>query len=518
MDINVVPLDSLELRNQKQLRRNAHIVFLALLFGSLLLILAPIFDIPNAQLLLPLGILLLVWALTVPILKFRLDLLATLSVAALVMVGAYALKPLYLTWIGEGLIEVGSPRYKMPLVDDVTIRGTWYVILFSVALLLAYAFTGGNRGRQASWLPRNCQSQAVHSVAIVLIVIGLLGWAVVLVFTGIKLPTIFARPFEFRYFIFETPGLYHIRNFLMWSLWSGFWLPFLLSMLTDGRVRGGKKLWLCVYFIFLEVISVGLGQRWLIIMPIVYVVVIRNLVGRKIGLLAAVLLAALSAGISFSYILYRNLSWEGVTFGTLAQALSEIDIPVYSVLVEGMLMAINRFEFFPVVLAEFDGELLFGRTLLYVFVIAFPMSLFPGRPVFIDTFFTRSILYYGDEIEDYGIAWGVMPEWYINFHVPGIIIAGLIIGFILHLTKNFIEGNKRNLYGLLIYINGYINLFTLPYTLILLGFYTGGTVEVLFFFVLNVGLSMVLAMVSRGRIHSVSLGEKEGRLFISPKP
>lgn len=489
--------DALTIRNEQQLKRNGRIIFTVLVSAATVLILSPLLNLPNAELLVPLGILCLVWATVVPILKFRFDFMAALPMAAMLILIAYVLKPIYLTWIGEHMVEVGASHYQISLLDQKTIAGTWYTVIFSIAIIMAYLLAGGSIGRNVPWLPRNWNPKAIRWLIPIMITSGLIGWAIVIIFWGNGLGVIFKNVFVFRYFIFETPGLYHTRNLLMWLLWSAFWLILLSKIVTGTPIDRATKFRLFAYFIFLEVISIGLGQRFLIIMPVVYLIIVFNLTRRKIGILRVLGLGAFAGAVSYCYAIYRNLSWTGATLDGLYQELLSTDTNVFSMIAEGIISSVNRFEYLPTVIAEFNQDPMFGKTLLHLFLIPFPMSLFPERPIYIETFLTREILYRGNESVDFGIAWGAMAEWYINFHVFGIVVAGFLIGLLLRAIHNFIESNKSNPSVLLIYINGYVNFVTIPFSLIAIGFYSAGTVEFLFFFVLNICLTIILAVGTR---------------------
>ena len=474
------------MENARQLRRNGIIIFSIYFSIGVYLLLAYLYSPDSGLVLAELGFLFFLCAIPIVLWRFECDIFSLLFLVLLTILITYSLKPIYLI-LHEGIV----------MNDKGIIIAMAYLLLFTALLILGYFLkTGKLIARRLPELPGNWSYKSVKSVIPMFMILGIMGWLFLLKTIGTNITSFYSETFFVRYKIFETAGMFHFRNLTLWFLWSAFWVP-LIYYFVHRRYVHGKYL-MVLYILFLLIISFGFGQRLVIVAPIFSIFALTNL-NKKTGILK--ILGLIGSVIAFSYIYqtYRSLSWTGVTFGRLFDSLSDLsDLSffdfIFKVGIGGQIMLellAKLVSSYPI----YGADYLYGSSYLYVLTSLLPRSLFPWRPQYTDSYLTDLFFHTGLEDRGGGVAWGVISELYINFHIFGIVIGAVLLGIFLRTMQTYVEINKNNPGVRLCYVNGYINILT--YGIPLVGIYSNNTVELLFFLILNIILTYILSGVMK---------------------
>jgi oligosaccharide repeat unit polymerase len=93
----------------------------------------------------------------------------------------------------------------------------------------------------------------------------------------------------------------------------------------------------------------------------------------------------------------------------------------------------------------------FGQTLVQFVWSVVPRSLWPGKPVNLDTFIGEKI--YGAEVYgSAGVPPGFFAEMYLNFWYAGIVLGALVLGAVIRKIDCMLVANKDNLNFILVYV------------------------------------------------------------------
>jgi hypothetical protein len=423
--------------------------------------------------------------------RFCFGLFSPLPFTLLFLLVSFSIEPLLLLFQNSGTHELLSPY----LVEEAVVKTMGYVLLFTLFIILGYQFHfGAFISKRLPTLPSKWSPKLIKFTVPLLIILGLTLYFILINIIGMSIYEICTQAFIFRYKILKMAGgLYHLRNFAYWCLWSAFWMPLVYFLLKPERLTFVKKLYLLVLFFLLTILNTGFGQRFLLIVPIISFFAALHLTGKKVSPLWLIATAVFLPILSFIYLSYRNMSFTGVDIGLLINQLR--DTSLIDIFSKGMLLSVSRFAPLSLLIHSFptpEVDFLYGKSFLNLFTIPLPMSLFPGRPIYTDTFLTRLLLPPTGEFS-YGVAFSGIGEFYINFHIVGVVCGGLLFGIFLKMMEGYLVLNRGNPSVILWYVNGSVNGLFFPVVWLINSLYSGGTTEFLVATVLNVILCLFIS-------------------------
>ncbi len=406
------------------------------------------------------------------------------SLVVLMLAYSYGVEPILAGKVGAG---------------DGSAMAFLYIATFVVFLAAGHRVGGStDRWNSLARQPDQVTLAGSWSVYLLFVVCAIVGWGLFLGYLGIGPMEFYQKSHEIRLEIAQTPGLYFVRQFLIWLVWLPFWLGLARLLVSGSTIGVGRAIAFGVWFVGIELWMISLGQRFYVFWPILNLLVLFSLTRKEIGIWKFSLVAPILVILSGIYIFYRNLSFfESATLAAVATAVWESDL--ITLVGMGGSGDLSKIETLRMVIAEFppSGEQwLLGQTLAALPTLVVPQSLVGWKLPYTDVYLTATIA--GDRAGSSGLAFGAVAELYINFHVIGVVVGAFVLGRLLRAMADYVETNRRDPCVLLWYVNGG----TLISFVVVGGLYSVTTIEWLGFAILNVGLILVLSLMRKvGQLH-----------------
>lgn len=286
--------------------------------------------------------------------------------------------------------------------------------------------------------------------ALILYVAGVALFFLTFFMAGLNFFTSFQDPLQTRYQIINTTGGYHLRNFALWSMWTGWFLLLCL------KIQGYKVSILKLFFLFGFVIflSLPLGQRYQLVFPFVFLLLILkycNKVSNKMiytsGIVMIVLLPI--------FALYRELgrSESGMNiddFFTNLGVLFEQRSTILSVLSERF-ENIAWFNKFWIVRNELSMS--FIESISGLISLFLPASFTGGvKGADMEVYLTMKIV----GSQDFGtFSFTSFPEWYLNFGYLGFPLMAYISGLVVSQLGRSVKEIGNSIFCLALFADGF---------------------------------------------------------------
>jgi hypothetical protein len=217
---------------------------------------------------------------------------------------------------------------ELPLPMPAANAALTFAIAFTAALQLGYFLPPGATSVAKARPPAsNVWSARGHRrVIVALALLAAAGFIAFLLMLGADVSAFFASSHRLRMYITSQPGMYFFRNLIIWAMWAAVFILMIPSLL-GGTLTAGRRIGLTVTFAFMLVLTAGFGQRFYLFAPVLSLLMVLSLLGRRgatrIGIVALPLVILASAAYSF----YRDLSYFGVAkFSELSETVGRFGI------------------------------------------------------------------------------------------------------------------------------------------------------------------------------------------------
>jgi oligosaccharide repeat unit polymerase len=306
--------------------------------------------------------------------------------------------------------------------------------------------------------------------AVILYIIGVIIFFLTFLIARINFITALANPLETRFQIINTTGAYHLRNFALWFMWSGWFL--LLCLKLQGKKIGLLKLF-CL-FGFVIFLSLPLGQRYQLIFPFIFLMLLLkycNKIKSKTIYFGSIMLLIILPILA----LYRELgkSETGLVnfsyfFETLGGILEEKNS--FFSIISDRFESIAWFNKFWVIRDNLSMSFFESiRGLLSLFL---PASFTGGvKGIDIDTYLNMKVV----GSMDFGTpSFTLFPEWYLNFGYFGFPIMAFVSGLLVVFLNRSVKNVGVSIFSLALFADGFF--LKLP----LINFNTNGNVTIVY--------------------------------------
>lgn len=306
--------------------------------------------------------------------------------------------------------------------------------------------------------------------AIILYIIGVIIFFLTFFIARINFITAFANPLETRFQIINTTGAYHLRNFALWFMWTGWFL--LLCLKLQGKKVGLLKLF-CL-FGFVIFLSLPLGQRYQLVFPFIFLMLLLkycNIIKSKTIYFGSIILLIILPILA----LYRELgkSETGLVnisyfFETLGGILEERS--AFFSIISDRFESIAWFNKFWVIRDKLSMS--FFESIRGLFSLFLPASFTGGvKGIDIDTYLNMKV----DGSMDFGTpSFTLFPEWYLNFGYLGFPFMAYVSGLLVVFLNRSIKSVGVNIFNLALFADGFF--LKLP----LINFNTNGNVTIVY--------------------------------------
>ena len=267
---------------------------------------------------------------------------------------------------------------------------------------------------------------------------------------GISFLSSFDDPLGTRFQIINTAGGFHLRNVALWSMWSG-WFLLLVIRLQGYSISKGALVFLFCFVIFL---SIPLGQRYQLVFPFIFLILLlkyRGIISDMTIYVSSLILVIIVPLLA----LYRELgkSMSGVNSDDFFSNLSVIfgeRSKILTTLVERY-ESISWFNKFWLI--RDDLIMTFSDSFKGLLSLFIPSSFTGGsKGLDVEGFLTMKIV----GSQDFGtFSFTSFPEWYLNFGYLGFPVMALLSGLVVGKIVNSVSKLGINIFYLALFADGF---------------------------------------------------------------
>lgn len=269
----------------------------------------------------------------------------------------------------------------------------------------------------------------------------------------------------------STQGRYYFKFLYEILIQSPFFLWLVLYYKYRGSMKRNftLKAFLLSYLFVILLMGLISGSRSQVIHPLLGCVFIYNCLRKKVSVSLIVLFIVIMMPFILSYAIYRNLPSRDM--GDIALE-KKIEICVNALSFDSVTRAfVTRFnaafENLIHLLNLSEREFLWGKSFVDFLYQPIPRAIFPDKPYLFGMAMTKKI-YPEFFARGGGTSFGLIPEAFMNFHIGGVILFGMVFGFLIGFLQKLYFYNRENPF----FVFFYINLFTVPW-----GWLAGGLVN-----------------------------------------
>jgi oligosaccharide repeat unit polymerase len=246
-------------------------------------------------------------------------------------------------------------------------------------------------------------------------------------------------------------GLHYLRYTTQWLQ-----LVPLLLLAIDVQHEHRLSIWTWISLSLSSIIILAFGGRGPVILGWLLFTVAYHFLRHRVRVRHLVILMLIIAVFSAAFLEVRTSTFGGLS-PDFTSAENSVALP-YAI--EQFLLSRLAFDVFATLIAimpqEFDFQL--GKTYLNIFAAPIPRSLWPDKPI-IDEGGIVGKAIFGDEY--YGIPPGNAGLFYLNFHIPGIVVGFFILGLLHRTLYQYLLNSSNRVKSTLLYSVMLLNLSSL---------------------------------------------------------
>lgn len=325
-----------------------------------------------------------------------------------------------------------------------------YVIFFAISFVLGFSTHIGNvLSRSLPRLKPDFSVKRLKLVTVLFLSTGVALYLFIIWKAGFRNPLELLENLRLFRRFWGRYGWAYVYMFSIFLIEAPFWGWILWILQRDSPIKFNLfNLMLSLYFVFIIVVGLLSGTRSSVILVVFSLFFIYHCKKKRIHTFKVLFAAVVSIiPLSAFYVIQGSYRGINVKIGRVVQITQQLDIA------NALLLFIGRF------VACFDGfvsillnsnrlNLLWGASFYDVLFMPIPRSLIPDKPYSFSMQMTKR-LFHG--IEFFGAEFSILGELYMNFHVAGLLIGGIVFGIIIKMMQMYYISNQKNISFLFLY-------------------------------------------------------------------